>query len=124
MHGAMVTGVLLFAVVGFFVFKPSDPSSIELTPRLIAALLALSLGTCALSLLLRRRVPRKTNAEPADAYWVAATPRAMMAWAPLEAGSLLAVYLSARTHSITAVAVAVVTVLVFITLNPGSLERR
>ena len=123
-HRALVTGVLLFAVVGYFIYKPTDANSGGLAPGTVGVLLGLSLGACALSLLLRRRVPKRSIDESADLFWKAAGPPAMLVWMPLEAASLLAVFVSARTHSIQAVAVAAVAVLLFIVLNPGYLERR
>jgi hypothetical protein len=120
----LVTGVLLFSVVGYFVYKPTDANSGGLALGTVDVLLGLSLGACALSLLLRRRVPKRSIDESADLFWKAAGPPAMLVWMPLEAASLLAVFVSAHTHSIQAVAVAAVAILLFIVLNPGYLERR
>lgn len=123
-HRALVTGVLLFAVVGYFVFSPNDARLGRLAPVTVGVLLGLSLGACALSLLLRRRVPKRSIDESVDLFWRAAGPPAMLVWMPLEAASLLAVFVAARTRSIPAVAVAAVAVLLFIVLSPGYLEGR
>lgn len=123
-HRALVTGVLLFSVVGYFIYRPTDANSGGLAPARVRLLLGLSLGACALALLLRRRVPKRSIDVSADLFWRTAFQPAMLVWTPLEAASLLAVYVSARTHSIPAVAVAAVAVLLFIGLNPGYLERR
>jgi hypothetical protein len=120
----MVGGVLLFALVSYFVLKPTATDSGGLTPLTARVLLGLSLGACAFSLLLRRRVPKRSTDESADLFWVRAAPPAMLVWAPLDAAGLLAVFVYARTRSILAVVVAAVAVLLFIVLNPGYLERR
>jgi hypothetical protein len=120
----LVSGVLLFAVVGYFILGPTDAKQGDLAPVTASVLLGLSLGACVLSLLLRRRVPKRSIDESADLFWRAAGPPAMLVWMPLEAASLLAVFVSARTRSIPAVAVAAVAVILFIVLNPGYLEKR
>jgi hypothetical protein len=122
-HGALVTGVLLFAIVGHFVLKPTSADSAGLTPN-GRVLLGLSLGACVLSLLLRGRVPKRSSDESADLFWSVAGPYAMRVWAPLEAASLLAVLIYTRSRSIAAVAVAAVALLLFVVLNPGYFERR
>jgi hypothetical protein len=120
----LVSGVLLFAVVGYFILGPTDAKLGGLAPVMASVLLGLSLGACVLALLLRRRVPKRSIDESADLFWRAAGPPAMLVWMPLEAASLLAVFVSARTRSIPAVAVAAVAVMLFIVLNPGYLEKR
>jgi hypothetical protein len=57
-------------------------------------------------------------------YWVTAAPPAMRMWMPLEAASLLAVYLYARTGDPITVSVAAVAVLLFVVLNPVFLQRQ
>jgi hypothetical protein len=122
-HRALVIGVLLFAVVGYFIYGPTDTSSGGLAPGTVRLLLGLSLGACALSLVLRGRVPKRSSDESVDLFWRAAGPPAMLVWMPLEAASLLAVFVAAHTRSILAVAVAALAVLLPIVLNPGYLER-
>jgi hypothetical protein len=122
-HGALVAGVLLFAIVGRFALKPTSADSWGL-PLNNRVLLGVSLGACVLSLLLRGRVPKRSSDESADLFWSVAGPYAMRAWAPLEAASLLAVLVYTRSRSIAAVAVAAVALLLFVVLNPGYFERR
>ena len=122
-HGALVTGVLLFAIVGHFVLRPISADSGLLAPA-NRVLLGLSLGACVLSLLLRGRVPKRSSDESADLFWSVAGPYAMRVWAALEAASLLAVLVYTRTRSISAVAVAAVALTLFIVLNPGYFEGR
>ena len=57
----MVTGVLLFAVVGHFVLRPAMANSGDLPPIVLGTLLGVALGACALSLVLRRRVPQRSS---------------------------------------------------------------
>jgi ABC-type xylose transport system permease subunit len=122
-HRALVVGVLLFAVVGYFTLRPTDAKQEGLSSLTVSVLLGLSLGISALSLFLRRRIPKRSIDESADLFWRAAGPPAMLVWIPLEAASLLAVFLFARTRSMAAVAVAAVAVILFIMLNPAYLER-
>jgi len=123
-HAALVTGVLLFAIVGHFVLKPVSADSVGLAPAMVPLLLGLSLGAGALSLPLQRRVPKRSTDESADLFWRTAGTPAMLVWAALDAAGLLAVFVYARTRSIAAVAVAAVALLIFIVLNPGYFERR
>ena len=124
MHAAMVTGVLLFAVVGHFVMRPTMATSGDISPVVLRSLLGLALAACALSLVLRRRVPQRSTDESVDLYWTTAASPALVAWAPLEAASLLAIYLYARTGAQITIAVAAVAVLIFVALNPAYFERR
>src|SRR5688500_17166903 len=89
-HAAMVTGVLLFAIVGHFLLRPGMADSGDLPPVMLRALLGVALGACALSLLLRRRVPQRSSDESVDLFWTTATTPALLTWAPLEGASLLA----------------------------------
>jgi hypothetical protein len=118
----LVTGVLLFAIVGHFTLKQTSPDSAGLAPA-NRVLLGLSLAACVLSLLLRGRVPKRSSDESADFFWSVAGPYVMRVWGALEAASLLSVLVYTRTRSISAVAVAAVALLLFIVLNPGYFER-
>jgi hypothetical protein len=120
----MVAGILLFAIVSQFVLKPISADSGGLAPARVRLLLGLSLGACVLSLLLLGRVPKRSTDASADLFWSTAGPYAMRVWGALEAASLLAVFVYARTRSIQAVAVAAVALLLFIVLNPGYFEGR
>ena len=123
-HAAMVTGVLLFAVVGHFVLRPAMANSGDLPPIMLGTLLGVALGACALSLVLRRRVPQRSSDESVNLYWTTAATPALLMWAPLEGASLLAIFLYARTGAQATIAVAVIAVLLFVALNPAYLERR
>jgi hypothetical protein len=124
-HAAMGAGVLVFALVGHFVLRPALAPSGALPPLLPPLLLASALGACALSFLLRRRVPRRPTDASADLFWATATPPALLTWASLEAASLLAVLVYAFTGSPSAVGVAALAILLLVVvLNPARLERR
>jgi hypothetical protein len=122
-HAAMVTGVLLLAAVGHFVLRPTMANSGDLPPSMLRTFLGVALGACALSLVLRRRVPQRSTDESVDLYWTKAASPALLTWAPLEAASLLAIYLYARTGAQSTIAVAAVAVLLFVALNPARFER-
>lgn len=123
LYGAMLAGVLLFAVVGPLLLKPgAQPGAGQ--PLVFRVLLGLSLGASALSLFLRRRVPRRNTDASADLFWSAAIAPALVTWAPLEAAVLLAVIAYTLTHSLSAVAVGAVALALFVTFNPAYLERR
>ena len=123
-HAAMVTGVLLFAVVGHFVLRPAMANSGDLPPIMLGTLLGVALGACALSLVLRRRVPQRSSDESVNLYWATAATPALLTWAAVEGASLLAIFLYARTGAQATIAVAVIAVLLFVALNPAYLERR
>jgi hypothetical protein len=120
----MVTGALLFAVVSHFVLRPTMATAGNLPPLVLRSLLGLALGACALSLLLRRRIPQRSSDVSSDLYWMTAAGPALMTWAPLELASLLAVVLYARTGAPSAIAVAGIAVALFVVLNPAHFERR
>ncbi|MBM2813121.1 MAG: hypothetical protein HW416_3880, partial [Chloroflexi bacterium] len=85
----------------------------------VRVLLGLSLSACALSLLLRRRVPQRSTDESADLFWTTAASPALLAWAPLEIAILLAIIAYAGSGSMLAIAVAAVSTFLFILLNPA-----
>lgn len=124
-HAALVSGVLLFALVAHFVMRPTmtTPNGMSV-PAVANAMLGLALGACAVALLLRRRVPRRSPDVSPDAYWAAeARAAAMITWAPLEAACLASIVLYANTGAPAAVAVGAIAVILFIVLNPASLEK-
>jgi hypothetical protein len=123
-HAAMVTGVILFALVMHFVVRPGMVDSGDFPAVALPGLLSLSLAGCGLSLLLRRRVPQRGSDESADLFWTKAATPALLTWAPLDAACLVAVLTYALTGSQSAIAVAAVAVLLFAALNPAYLERR
>lgn len=123
-YGAMGAGVILFALVGHFLLRPTMANSGELPAVVLRVLLGVSLGASALSLLLRRRVPQRATDESSDLFWMTAATPALLTWAPLDAASLLAVFVYARTGSMSAIVVAVIAGILFALLNPAYLERR
>lgn len=124
MHAAMVTGVLLFAIVGHFQLRPTMANAGVFPPATVNALLGVALGACVLAVLLRRRVPQKSRDDSSDSYWTTARTPAMLMWAPLEGACLLSVVLYVNTGAQSAIAVLAIAVVLFIALNPASLERR
>jgi hypothetical protein len=124
LHGAMVTGILLFALVAQFLLRPSFANAGEFPSIVVRVLIGVSLLACVVALLLRKRVPPRSTDESADLFWTRATAPALLTWAPLEAASLIAVFVYARTGSQPALAVAAVAVILFVVLNPAYLERR
>jgi len=123
-HASLCLGVLLFAGVTQFVTRPSMPDQVALSPNLVRTVLAAALGACVIALLLGRRVPVRPRDVSADLYWTTAASPALVAWAPLEAASIAAVYVYGRTGSAAALAVASVAWLLLVALNPWSLDRR
>lgn len=123
-HAAMVTGVCLFALVAHFKLRPTmtTPNGLS-APEVQRTMLGVALGLCAVAVLLRRRVPRRSANESADAFWLTARPAAMVMWAPLEGACLASVVLYANTGAPAAIAVFAIALVLFITLNPASLER-
>ena len=120
----MITGVLLFAIVAHFVLRPNMARAGELPVVVLDGLLGVSIAGCALSLVLRNRVPQRGTEDSTDLFWTTATTPALLTWMPLDAASLLAVFVYARTGWQIAIAVAAVAVVLFVVLNPGYLERR
>ena len=120
----MITGVLLFAAVSNVVLRPTSAESEGLPLATERVLLCVSLGACSLSLLLRRRVPKRSTDESADLFWKTAGQPVMVVWALLDAACLLPVFVYARTSSTQSVVVAAMAVLLFIVLNPWYFERR
>jgi len=124
-HAAMITGVLLFALVAHFQLRPTmtTPNGMS-EPGVQRTMLGVALGLCAVALLLRRRVPRRSANDSADSYWSSdARPAAMIMWAPLEGACLSSIVLYANTGTPAAIAVLAIGLALFITLNPAALER-
>lgn len=123
-HAAMVTGVLLFALVSHFIVRPSFADADVLSPIIVRVMLGVALALPALALVLRRSIPRRSTDESADLFWTTAASPAILTWAPLEGASLLAIFTYARTSNVAGLWVAAVVVLACIALNPWYLERR
>lgn len=96
----------------------------ELTPGVVHLLLGVAVALCALSLLFRTRVPRKSSDESADHFWMRATAPAMITWALANGAGLISVLAYGKSGDIAAIAVAAIAVLFLAALNPGYFERR
>jgi hypothetical protein len=119
----MASGIVLFGIVAHFVLAPKADPSGGLAP-LVPGLLAVAIGLCALSSLLLKRVPRPANGESADSFWLRAAPPTLVTWAPLEGAALLCVVLYSQTGSKTAIAVALVPIVLVVLLKPAYFEGR
>lgn len=122
-HGALATGVIMFALVAHFVLLPKRNPSGNLD-SLIPVLLAIALGLCAVAMLLMKRVPRRSDGETANDFWLRAASPALMTWTPVEAAALLSVTLYAQTGSNAAIVVGALAVLIMLLLRPGYFDQR
>jgi hypothetical protein len=123
-HFSMISGVVLFALVAHFVMRPSMAADAgDLPATLVGGLLGVALIACAVSLLLRRRVPQRTTDESADLFWATASAPAQITWAALEGAGLLSAFLYGRTGSPSAIGVAAIAVVLLLILNPARLAR-
>jgi hypothetical protein len=123
-HLALVTGVILFALISHFVLRQSLGNSHEVSPNLLLILLALAVLACAASLLLLRRIPRRQRDVSADLFWTTAATPALTMWMAIDMAGLLCVFLYALTGSQAAIGIASIAVVLFIIQNPARLERR
>jgi hypothetical protein len=124
MYVGLITGVLLFALVAHFVMRPAAVGREPFPPALVQALLGVALALCALSFVLRRRVPRRANDESADLYWTRASSNAVITWAAAEGAGLLSVLVYSQTGSASAIGVAAIALVCYLLHTPSSLERR
>jgi len=122
-HGALISGIILYAIVAQFFLLPKANTSGNLA-TMIPTLLAVALALCAVPMLLKNRVPRPSEGESPSAFWLRAASPALVTWTPLEAGALLCVTLYAQTGSKAAIAVAALAVLIMLLLRPGYFEER
>jgi hypothetical protein len=125
LHAALVFGMLLFASIGYFVLRPSfAPDTRDFPAWLLPAGIAASLGACAVSLTLRRRVRRRAADESPDLFWSTASGSAMTTWVALDVATVVGVLLYAFTGSASAIGAAVIAIVLLVILNPARLERR
>ncbi|HJP59621.1 MAG TPA: hypothetical protein VJ865_06465 [Gemmatimonadaceae bacterium] len=122
-HAAMAAGMILFGIIAHFVLAPNANPSGALATRVPVALAA-ALGLCAVSFLLLKRVPRATAGESTDSFWMRAASPAQITWALLEGAALLCIVLYSQTGSKTAIAVALIPIVILILLKPAYFERR
>lgn len=123
-HGSLLLGQLLFAAVTFFTVRPTMTDARPLRDSTVMSLFAVSLVACAAALLLRRRVPVRPQSASADLFWSTAQPLALVAWMPLEGGSLFALVAYFQSAATVALLAAAIPMALLVVLNPGLLERR
>ena len=122
-HAAFVIGLILFALVVHFVVRPRWTSA-PLESLIVNVILAVSLSASLLGLLvLRGRVPRKSTDESADLYWTKAALPALVTWASLEGGALLAFTAYLLSGATSALAVGAMAVVGLIVVTPSHFER-
>ena len=124
MHGAMISGVVLFGFVAHFVMRRNATDFGDMPPSIVPLLPAVAIVACIAGLVLYMRVPRRSSDESADLFWRRAASPALITWAALEAAGLIGVFLYGTTGSISAIGIAAVAVVISIILKPGYLERR
>lgn len=122
-HGAMVIGVIIFAVVAHFLLVPKADPTGPLAAH-IPLFVGLSLAGCVVGILVSYRIPRASSGASGQSFWTTAGPRAMICWALLEGSALLAVVVYSLTASRAEIAVAMLIIVVFALLNPGYFEKR
>jgi hypothetical protein len=122
-HASLAAGVLLFGAGVYFALRPNLASAAAPPAALISALIGFSVVACASSLVMLRRVPRRSTDESANLFWTRATTPALVTWALVEGGSLMAIVAYVLSGSVAALAVAGVGLAGLIALNPRYIER-
>lgn len=121
-HGALVTGCVIFAIVAHFVVLPDRVDKVP--PNVIYALLGAAAVAVTLSFaVLRPRVPLKSTDESADLYWSRASAPALIAWSGAEGGALLSIVAYMLSGSPIAMGVAALAITALVALHPRMLER-
>ena len=123
LHAALSSSVVLFALVAHFVLRPAVAQDAQWAPALSTALLVASLCACAVGLVMRRRVPRRSTDQSADLFWTAASAPALVTWALFEGAGMLAVIDYTRTGQSAALVVAGIGVALMVAFHPARLER-
>ena len=123
LHAALISGVLMFGIVVQFVLKPKWIRPAWMSPVIVNVLLGTAVVVGATALAFRRGVPRRSTNESTDEFWAKAATPALRMWALVELMCLLAVIVYLQSGSPASIGIAVVGVLLFVALNPGSLER-
>jgi hypothetical protein len=121
-HGSLIVGVVLFAIIVGLVVRPKRPD-LSVPLNVAYALSGVSLAASLVPFFLRRFVPRRNTTDSADLYWSNALPRAMVFWAPFEMAGVLGVVaymLSGSPYGLGAAAIGVLGLLAF---GPWHLER-
>lgn len=121
-HGALVTGCVLFVLVTHFLVLPNRTD--RLPPNVIYALLGGAALAIALSFaVLRPRVPLRSTDESADLYWSRASAPALIAWSAAEGGALLSIVAYMLSGSGIAIGASVLSIAVLVALHPRTFER-
>jgi hypothetical protein len=121
-HGALVTGCVLFVLVTHFLVLPNRAD--RLPPNVIYALLGGAALAVVLSFaVLRPRVPLKSTDESADLYWSRASVPALIAWSAAEAGALLSIVAYLLSGSGIALGASAFAIAALVALHPRALER-
>ena len=123
MHAAMITGIVLFALVAHFVVRPSTAGAISISPDIQRMLPGVALGAALVSLLLRGRVPRRSASESPDSFWLKASSPALAMWAVAEGAGMLSVFMYGYLGVQSGIGIAAIAVVIMIIMNPGRLER-
>jgi hypothetical protein len=124
LHASLVLGVILVGVVFFFVLRTIPPSF----PR--ASILSfvtagLGLGNLAAALaLFRSKIPRRSADQTPDDYWTSAEARgiAIVTWAIIEGGGLVAWVGYLLTGTPVPAGVGVLAIAALILVRPSRLE--
>jgi hypothetical protein len=122
-HASMVASVVIFVLVGHFALRSSMHLA-QFRANVIAIFLCLALVGCGVAGFLRGRVPRRSNDESADAFWIRAAAPTIVFWAAAEGPSLFGVAIYLVTGSRLGLGIAGLGVLILLLGNPASLERR
>ena len=121
-HGSLILGVVFFALVVYFVVRPTRADA-TLPAVARSVLLSVSLTAAAMSLALRRRVPTRSREESADLFWTTAAAPALIAWASAESAGLLGVVLYMLDGTPLGLGVTAIAVAFLLVLAPARLER-
>jgi hypothetical protein len=117
-HGALLSGVTVFALVAWLApGRPPAPDS-----RLRYALPLVALCGFVGAHLLARRLPARTPGETEDGWWLRALPSAIMSWAIVEVVCLIACVTIFLTHDWTGLLWAGVGLVMFLLLSPRRLR--
>jgi hypothetical protein len=124
LHAAMVTGMVLFTLVAHFLVLPTKTAADTFPPNFVRGALGVALALCALSFVLRQRVPRRSVDETADLFWMTARTPVMITWAALEGACILAIVTYMLSGAREAIGVVAIILIAFAAMNPAYLERR
>jgi hypothetical protein len=119
----MVAGVVIFVLVAVFALRASMRAT-QIQPGVVSIMLGLALAGCGVAIVMRRRIPGRSNDESADAFWTRVAAPAVVFWATAEGPSLFGVVIYLLAGSRLGLGIAALGVLILLLGNPRSLERR